>query len=155
MFAGLLLSVVGGGAGLTLGISTVISNDLYVRMVHPRASEKRKLWVTRITIIMIIGLSVYALLGEQKVLMNELTYLSMGLRGAAIFMPLMGALFFNRWIKPWLGFGLLVVGAGTSILWFIFGDKGIDPVFPALVAELVLALIGVFIVGKRKVNRLN
>lgn len=142
MFGGLLLSVIGGGAGLALGISTVISNDLYLRLLNPRATEWQKLWVNRVTIVLIIGVAVFILLGGTNILMNDLTYLSMGLRGAAIFLPLLVALFFKDKFPNWVGYGLLFSGAGSVILWFIFGTRAIDPIYPALVANCIVLAIG-------------
>lgn len=143
-FGGLLLSVIGGGAGLVLGISTVISNDIYLRLIRPKATERQKLWVNRGTIAVVVSAVVYYLLGGTNVLMSDLTYLSMGLRGATIFLPMLGALFLRRWVPIWAGYALLIVGAGTVVLWFLFGDKAIDPVYPALIADLALLMVALW-----------
>lgn len=149
-FGGLLLSVIGGGAGLVLGISTVISNDIYLRLIRPRATEREKLWVNRGTIVVVVSLVVYYLLGGTSLLMSDLTYLSMGLRGATIFLPLLGALFLRKWVPVWAGYALITVGAGTVVLWFLLGDKAVDPVYPALAADLVLLMVALWTEQWRK-----
>lgn len=149
-FGGLLLSVIGGGAGLVLGISTVISNDIYLRLIRPQATERQKLWMNRGTIAAAIGAVVVFLLGGTNFLMSDLTYLSMGLRGATIFLPLLGALFLQRWVPIWAGYALLIVGAGTVILWFLFGSKAVDPVYPALAADLSLLTVALWTERRRR-----
>lgn len=51
----LLIAVVGGGAGLSLGVATILVNDIYTR-ISPRMREpRRNLIASRATIVAVLA----------------------------------------------------------------------------------------------------
>lgn len=75
------------GSGLTLGISSTITNNLYSRMV-PNAGEG-KLLFNRLSIIVVLLLAVLFTAGD----LQSVSFMSTGLRGAVIFLLPRAALF--------------------------------------------------------------
>lgn len=146
--ATLLIAVVGTGGGLALGISTVLTRDVYQSYLAPNSGPRRNLLVSR---SIIIGVSLLSLLlvisGQLKSLILEWTYLSMGLRGATVCLPLIAALFWGNRINPSAGRGAVLLGPSAVILWRLFGFQ-IDPLYPGLVISGVTLVLGS--TGKRR-----
>ncbi|NMA24145.1 MAG: sodium:solute symporter family protein [Clostridiales bacterium] len=148
MLATLLFAVVGTGAGLALGISTIINNDIVGKLLRNRLSSKTELLLSRMWIIIIlaIGVVMAAVLGKTAI--QSFSYMSMGLRGAVMFMPLMLALFAQNRVRK--GFVLVSVIGGPVIV-LIFGIWKVfsfDPLFIGLAFCLTVCLIG-FFAGKK------
>ncbi len=136
--ATLLVAVVGTGAGLALGISTMVTKDIYQRYFASQSSAQRNLLVARLVILVVIALSVAIVLnGNLGSLILEWTYLSMGLRGATICFPLLAALFLPGKINPTAGRWAVVFGPLAAIIWQLTG-AALDPLYPGLLVSLVI-----------------
>ncbi|MEW5784152.1 MAG: sodium:solute symporter family protein, partial [Bacillota bacterium] len=93
VLATLLLASIGTGAGLTLGISTTLSRDIYLRF-KPRTGDRQLLMLLRLCIVMIVLLALaFVLTTGGEVLLLQFSYLSLGLRGATVCFPLLAAIF--------------------------------------------------------------
>ena len=88
VLATLLVAVVGTGAGLALGVGTIFTKDIYKNYINKKADDKQLLKVTRIMIIVILGLTLVFVSGNVKSLILKWSFMSMGLRGATVFAPL-------------------------------------------------------------------
>ena len=64
VLATLLIAVIGTTAGLTLGISTTMTRDIYQRLFKPAGGAQSGLWVQRIMILVVSLLSVYFITGN-------------------------------------------------------------------------------------------
>ena len=53
----LLITIVGGGAGLSLGLATIVVNDIAGHLTHRLDAPKRKLVVTRLVIVLVLAVS--------------------------------------------------------------------------------------------------
>lgn len=136
--ATLLVAVVGTGAGLALGISTMFTKDIYQRYFADRATAGRSLMVARLVILIVVALSVAIVLnGNLGSLILEWTYLSMGLRGATICLPLLAALLLRGKINPAAGQWAVVLGPLSAILWKLTGAT-LDPLYPSLLVSLAV-----------------
>ncbi|MDR1801552.1 MAG: sodium:solute symporter family protein [Lachnospiraceae bacterium] len=93
MLATLIFAAVGTGAGLALGISTIINNDIIKKLSKKPADTKKDLLISRFLIIIVLSVAVVlaALLGKEAI--QNFAYMSMGLRGAVMLIPLLMALF--------------------------------------------------------------
>jgi SSS family solute:Na+ symporter len=146
--ATLLVAVVGTGAGLALGISTMLARDIYGRYFGQTASPAQKLLVSRLVIIAVAGASlVIVLSGNLKSLILEWTYLSMGLRGATVCLPLVAALFFRERILPQAGRWAIILGPVTALLWKVIGAPT-DPLYPGLLVSFLTLAVG-FVLAPR------
>ena len=73
----------------------------------------------------------------------------MGLRGCTVLFPLLGAMFFPRWVSPKAGIAAALLGPLVDILWKIVYPQGIDPLYPGLAVSLsVLVVVSLFTMKK-------
>ncbi len=89
---GIILSIISSIAGLSLGISTMLSHDILGRLLK-LTSSRQLLRLNRITVLFVLviasGIAIWNE-GSQVLFWN---YLSMALRGGGIFLPLTLAVF--------------------------------------------------------------
>lgn len=138
----LLVTVIIGGSGLTLGSSTILVRDVFVR-INPNLKESRKnLKLTRLTIVGILAMSVVVATSFSGTFINDLGFLSMGLRATAVFVPLSMAIFFpNRFKSSWI---LVSIIAGTASLFIAkIIPLPIDGIFIAMTVSLICCLPGI------------
>ncbi len=144
VLATLLLAAIGTGAGLTLGVSTMLSRDIYQKL-HPEASDAKVLKVFRTFIISILGLALGVLYipGNTEVIL-QWSYLSQGLRGATIFFPLLAALFLKDKIAKNAGTLAIIMGPISVILGGVFFPWDINPLYLGLTISLTIMIIGYY-----------
>ena len=129
----LLITIVIGGSGLTLGASTILVKDVF--------KPQNKLLISRLTIvgIQIIAITIAASFSGSYI--NDLGFLSMGLRTTATFVPLTLALFYPGQFKPkWVFFSIVF---GTACL--IFAEivaLPVDSIYVGLAGSVLCCLIG-------------
>lgn len=148
VLATLLIAVLGTGAGLSLGISTIIYRDIVSSVTDKFADPKKGLLFSRVCIaaVLILGV-VFTLLPSQLIL--DFSFLSMGLRAAVVFAPLLGALFFKGRIAP--RFALAAIIAGP--LFVFFGkmiNTSFDPLFLGMAAALLIMAVGLALGRKER-----
>ncbi len=149
MLATLMITVVGGWAGLTLGISTMLTKDIYQQFFRSRASGKEILLAQRVFLVLISLVGLFFASGNTGSLILGWSFLSMGLRGCTVLFPLLGAMFFPRWVSPKAGIAAALLGPLVDILWKIVYPQGIDPLYPGLAVSLsVLVVVSLFTMKK-------
>ena len=89
----LLITVVSGGAGLSMGAASILVNDIICRLQSSLSDAKKKLHVTRSAILCILGSAAIIALCVPEGIINDFGFLSMGIRGTVVFVPLTCALF--------------------------------------------------------------
>lgn len=129
----LLITIIIGGSGLTLGASTILVKDVF--------KPKNNLAVTRLTIVAIQVVAVVVAASFSGHYINDLGFLSMGLRTTATFVPLTLALFFPGRFKPkWVFFSIIF---GTACLLAAeFVSLPVDSIYAGLVGSTICCLIG-------------
>ena len=129
----LLITIIIGGSGLTLGASTILVKDVF--------KPQNKLKVSRLTIvgIQIIAITIAASFSGSYI--NDLGFLSMGLRTTATFVPLTLALFFPGRFKPrWVFFSIVF---GTACLIFAeLVSLPVDSIYVGLFGSILCCLLG-------------
>ena len=129
----LLITIVIGGSGLTLGASTILVKDVF--------KSQNKLLISRLTIvgIQIIAITIAASFSGSYI--NDLGFLSMGLRTTATFVPLTLALFFpGRFKSKWVFFSIVF---GTACLIFAeIVSLPVDSIYVGLAGSIICCLIG-------------
>ncbi len=146
VLATLLLSVVGTGAGLTLGISTMLSQDIYKKVINPKAQDSSILAVTRVIIIVVTLATLIFVGGNLNSLILKWSFLSMGLRGATICFPLLAAIFLRNKIAAWAGRWAIIAGPSAVLFWTLLGGT-LDPLYVGMACSLILLVIG-YLSGK-------
>lgn len=110
----LLITIIIGGSGLTLGSSTILVRDVFMKINPSLCESSKNLRVSRLTIVTILLMSVFVAATFSGSFINDLGFLSMGLRATAVFIPLTLALFFpGKFKHQWI---LVSIVAGTAAL---------------------------------------
>ena len=149
MLATLLFAVVGTGAGLSLGISTIINNDIVRKLSKKSIAPKTELILSRLWIIAVltVGVILAAVLGKTAI--QDFAYMSMGLRGAVMFMPLMLALLARNRVRRCFIIASVIGGPLMVLIFGVWKVFKFDPLFIGLLFALIVCAVGLM-VGKGK-----
>lgn len=139
VLATLLLASIGTAAGLTLGVGTMLSRDLYLRW-RPQTSDRQMLAIFRCLILIIMSLSLAVVLRTGgDIIILDWSYLSLGLRGATICFPLFAAIFLKKRISARGGTIAIIAGPVVVLIGHLL-PIALNPLYPGLaVSALVLA----------------
>lgn len=138
IFAALFIAVVGTGAGLALGISSTISNNLVKSWKSPR----QKLLFSRALIMALLLAACFLSTGTIGDTILGFAFMSMGLRGAVIFAPLCCALWLpGRVDRRWATAGI-VAGPLTVLLFGLLGTLPFDPLFMGIFVAMGCCAVG-------------
>ena len=129
----LLITIVIGGSGLTLGASTILVKDVF--------KPNNKLLISRMTIIGIQLVAVVIASTFSGHYINDLGFLSMGLRTTATFVPLTLALFYPGHFKAKWVFLSIVFGT-TCLIFGEFISLPVDSIYVGLIGSLLCCLMG-------------
>ncbi len=99
--AGLLLVVLGTGAGLILGVTTNLDVDFFTTTMG-KINPRDHLIRLRLLSLVVLGLSVILVLTGLDSAILQWSYLSMGLRGSAVFLGLCVVVFLRSWTSSTL-----------------------------------------------------
>ena len=146
LWAGLAITVVGGAAGLTLGVATNLSRDLYMKIPGVNRSDARVLRISRGAVVLVVVVSAFAGLAMRGGLILQLSYVGMGLRGAGMFVPLVMAIFRPDCLTPRWAFLLSSCGLGSMLLAPLI-LPGVEPLFVGL-AVSALCLVPAVAFGR-------
>lgn len=138
--AALIVSVIGTGAGLTLGISTMINRDIYLRFINPKADDKKQLIVLRASVFALCAVAMLMVFTNLNTLILKWSFLSMALRGTTIFFPLIAAIYCKDKINKMAGLVSIIAAPLAAIIWELFGMKGIDPLYIGLATSIIFLL---------------
>lgn len=137
----LLITIVGGGAGLSLGVSTIVVDDIAARLIKALNVPKVRLAVTRCVIVITLACGAAVAILVPSAVINDFGYLSMGLRGAVVFVPLTAALCCRGVVKARWATASVVAGPVFVLLGNAAGLP-FDPLFAGILASLLLMYLG-------------
>ena len=136
----LFITVVGGGSGLALGMASILVTDIF-QPKWPRIKESGKtLLVSRSTIMVILVIAAGVAVLVPGAMINDFGFLSMGLRGAVVFLPMCGGLWLKGKISSRYALASIIAGpiavlAGKFLVPF-------DPLFLGMAVCLVIMAAG-------------
>ena len=137
----LLITVVGGGAGLSLGMATILVKDIYKRFAKGLDSAQRELVATRGTIGVILVAAALITIILPSSTINDFGFLSMGLRGAVIFFPLCAALWLPGKVnRQCILFSVIL--SPTAVILSKLLHSPVDPLFVGLAVSILCCLAG-------------
>ncbi|MGI6747277.1 MAG: sodium:solute symporter family protein [Anaerovoracaceae bacterium] len=141
----LLIAAVGTGAGVVLGLSTMIYNDIYIQLFKKEYLNPRKaLLVSRLIIVIVLSLTCIVAIPMiiLKAQVQDISTLSMALRGAAAFMALFGALFLTGKLRK--EYAIISIIATPLLVLFSkpFIPEGIDSLWVGFVFSAAVMVIG-------------
>ncbi|MGL6202137.1 MAG: sodium:solute symporter family protein [Lachnospiraceae bacterium] len=136
---GLMLATLGSNAGLTLGISTMLSRDVYKTKIRKSATDKEMLIVLRILIIIVATLSGIFAITSIGEMIQTFVFLSFGLRTCVFLVPMMFALFYKGRMSRQAGMAAVLIGPLVNIIWNVIPalKASFDPVYVGLIAAFV------------------
>jgi len=148
----LFIAVVGTGAGLAMGISTIINRDIIQHFTKKFSDAKKSLTLSRIIIVAVLALAVCFSTGSLGDTILNFAFMSMGLRGAVVLVPMTCAI----WMKGKVNRGWAIAGiVAGPVFVLIFGTvltlpAGIDSLFAGVLASLICHAIGLAVGNKKK-----
>ena len=132
----LFIAVVGTGAGLALGISSILNNDIVKRVTHKFDDPRKESWLST---------------GSLGDTILQFAFMSMGLRGAVVFLPLCAALWLPGRIDRKFAMASIII-APICVLLFgtVFSSLiSFDSLFIGILASLIIMGIGLA-AGRKK-----
>ena len=141
--------MVGGGSGLALGMASLLVTDIFARKSEAiRTSSRRGLIVTRATIMVILVVAVIVATAVPGAMINDFGFLSMGLRGAVVFLPMCAGLWLKGRIASRYAMASVIAGP-IAVLAGNFLPLPFDPLFLGMAVCLVIMAVGLA-AGKQK-----
>jgi SSS family solute:Na+ symporter len=142
VLAALLIALTGTGAGISLGLSSVLTIDLYKVYINPKADERRVLTISRLFIVFILALAAALVSCGLGGAVLDWSYLAMGLRGAVGFLPLCAALFMPGRLPPRCITASVLLAPGAVIAGNALLPPSVDPLFAGVLCSLVILIAG-------------
>lgn len=143
MFGTLLLAVVGTAAGLTFGMSKMLYQNFLSKYY------KNEVVTQRCCILIILLASIMFSYGEFGSMILSWSFMSMGLRGAAAFVPMLLAVMCPGKIKSSFVTVAIVSGPLFTLIGKIILPSSIDPLFLGLLVSLLVIAVA-FVCGREK-----
>lgn len=141
MLGTMLINVVASGAGLSLGMATILTKDIYKKITKKPDDPGRELRAVRIMIVFILAATAGITLLVSNTAINDLGFLSMGLRGTVVFLPLTFALWMpGKTDRRFILASMIAAPLGV-IAAQIAGTK-IDSLFVGMFISLAICLMG-------------
>lgn len=151
--AAVLFSAAGSVAGLSLGIGTTVSNDIFRNILNIN-NEKKVLWLNRLTVFAATtGGLIFALCYYDSMVLKW-NYLSMATRGLTIFIPLSCLIFFREHVPGKSGLASMLAAICGAMLWKIIFPESKNILFAGLAAALLIMLpaISTAFIKERKLS---
>lgn len=152
VLATLLIAVIGTGAGLSLGISTIINNDIVKKITKKLDDSVKSLYFSRILLFVILALACLLCMCPIGDTILNFSFMSMGLRGAVMMGPLCCALWMpGKVARKWVLASVCI----SPLLVLIFGIIDclpFDPLFLGVAASLLLCGIGRLVGNNKKTD---
>lgn len=139
----LLINILGCGSGLVLGAATILTRDVYGNLftILKRTPRLGQLAQTRLSIVLLLILGVLAAHFVQGSFINDLGFLSLGLRAAALLLPLSFALWLPGRFKPRFVTASMVIGTSVMLAAGLLHLR-LDPMYYGLAASALTLLPG-------------
>ena len=144
MLGTMLINILGCGSGLSLGAATILVRDVYgnfKRRMGMTVSPLSPLAQTRLSIVGILVAAVIATLVFHSSFINDLGFLSLGLRAVAILFPLCFALWCPGRFDSSRVLLSMPIGVASMLLAKFASLPG-DAVYYGLAATLIILLTG-------------
>lgn len=135
-----MLSLLGSIGGLSLGIGTMISHDILSPLLKI-TDDKKLLRLTKLTVLAVMILASLIAIMNRGTEILFWNYLSMGLRGGGIFLPLTLAVFWPGHLNAdWAVFSM--AGSTIAAITAALAKFPFDPLFIGLAVSFLLILPG-------------
>jgi SSS family solute:Na+ symporter len=143
MLGALLINILGCGSGLMLGASTILVRDVIANAQRKWANGKKhmsQLMETRLSIVVLLAIAVVVANTFNGSFINDLGFLSLGLRAVAIIFPLSFALWLPGRFNIRAVMISMVAGTAMMLAAHLLALPG-DAVFYGLATSLLVVLL--------------
>lgn len=140
--AGIMLSVIGSIAGLSLGIGTMMANDIG-RAVLGIYDNRKVLWCNRAVVLAVTVFSLLVALANPDSLVLDWNYLSMALRGSGMFLPLSLAIFWPRHLGARAAVTAMALSTVVAVVGRTVFHLPVNPLYLGLATAAMLIILGV------------
>ena len=144
----LFIAVVGTGAGLALGISTILNNDVVKRLTRRFDEEKKLARLGKVWIILVLAAAGLLSCGALGDTILQFAFMSMGLRGAVVFTPLLCALWLPGKIHRHWCIASAIVSPVIVLIFGVWKVFPVDSLFLGIAASLLIMGVGL-VMGRR------
>lgn len=147
----LLIASVGTGAGLALGIATIIRRDiLRGKTIKISNNLLEKLLIV---IVLVLAALLSVIVPSETIL--QFSFMSMGLRGCTVFAPLCFVLWAKGKVAPRYAVLSIIIGSCVALILGLLNLFGImalpcDAVFPGVAVGLAFMFAGLLLSGKKR-----
>ncbi len=132
----LIITVVGGCSGIALGSSVIVVRDLFRRQLDDNTT------LVRIVLVAIMALALFASLMLTGSFINDLGFLSLGLRAASILIPMACAFFIPGRVAGRYAVASMVCSVAAMFFVNAAAIPWLSPVLSSLVVGLIPIAIG-------------
>ena len=139
----LFITVVGTGAGITLGISTTLTNDILAQLVRKFDQPKAKAILSKVMIVVVLSAAAVLSCGTLGDTILRFTFMSMGLRAAVVFVPLACALWLPGRVRPRYVLASAIISPTIVLIFGLWGILPFDPFFIGVGASMVIMAMGI------------
>lgn len=139
----MLINILGCGSGLVLGAATILTRDVYGNILTAlrRTPRVSLLTQTRLSIVLLLLLALVMGHFMQRSFINDLGFLSLGLRAAALLLPLSCALWLPGRFKPQAVTASMIAGTVVMLAAGMLALPG-DAMYYGLFASTIVMLSG-------------
>ena len=139
----MLINILGCGSGLVLGAATILTRDVYGNILTAlrRTPRVSLLAQTRLSIVLLLLLALVMGHFMQRSFINDLGFLSLGLRAAALLLPLSCALWLQGRFKPQAVTASMIAGTVAMLAAGMLALPG-DAMYYGLFASTIVMLSG-------------
>ena len=138
MLGTLLINILGCGSGLSLGVATILVRDVYSNLQRG-AARWSQLVQMRLSIVAVLIIAVVVALLCNNSFINDLGFLSLGLRAVSILFPISFALWLPGRFKPRQVLLAMPIGVIAMLAAKLLSLPG-DAVYYGLTIELLVLL---------------
>lgn len=131
--------------------ASVLSEDVYKRLIHRTATPKRLLSVSRLGVILISLLSLFIAFDRSSTILDTVQYAWSGL-GCA-FGPLILATLYSKNANKYGAIASIVVGGLVAALWDRINPYITDYAVPSMIPGFFLSLLSIYLVSKLTENK--
>lgn len=145
MLGALFIASVGTGAGLALGIATVVNRDLINR--GKTADPKKSDLTNKALIVAVLAIATVLTCVLPADTIQDYAFLSMALRGCTVFAPLCFLIWASKRVSSGYAMASVVAGSVVALVYGVLKLQGaitfpLAAVFPGIAVGLVIMFVG-------------
>ncbi len=138
----LFVTVIGSGAGISLGVAIIITKDILPLFKGKFLSKLRDDIVEKATLVLILTLACFLSMGPLGDTILNFAFMSMGLRGATLFIPLCFTLLYPGRVRPDYATFSIIIGPTMTLVFNLLDILPFDPLFAGVIVSYFIMLAG-------------